>query len=222
MDRCQAKAHTANIRSRMDELLPLGRAELWLDNGKSGPCSGNFKLCSGSAPAARETGTGGVYRMPYFLRIGWYSIAKRCTGAPVGVPSRKLAHQTALGVYGICDVNSAQVHLTVPKDARLRRRKPKWILIHRGDLLSSAKRVERWRKLSPVSPASKASTRNPCEDRSAFAICALLEQDFGLNLEGNRAERLGFIGRNPLRIIVTGAHRIRNARVQGRTCAPVV
>jgi predicted transcriptional regulator of viral defense system len=28
----------------------------------------------------------------------------------------------------------SRVHLTVPNDARLRRRKPKWIVIHRGNL----------------------------------------------------------------------------------------
>ena len=48
-----------------------------------------------------------------------------------------LSHETALGVYGISDVNPARVHLTVPKQARLRRQKPKWIVIHRADLLPS-------------------------------------------------------------------------------------
>ena len=31
-------------------------------------------------------------------------------------------------------MNPARVHLTVPKNARLRRQKPKWIVIHRGEL----------------------------------------------------------------------------------------
>jgi hypothetical protein len=39
-----------------------------------------------------------------------------------------------LAVYEISDVNPSRVHITVPKSARLRRRKPKWIVIHRGDL----------------------------------------------------------------------------------------
>ena len=39
-----------------------------------------------------------------------------------------------LAVYGISDVNPSRVHITVPKSARLRRRKPKWIIIHRGEL----------------------------------------------------------------------------------------
>jgi predicted transcriptional regulator of viral defense system len=47
-----------------------------------------------------------------------------------------LSHETALAVYGISDVNPARVHLTVPKHARLRREKPKWIVINRGDLPS--------------------------------------------------------------------------------------
>ena len=37
-------------------------------------------------------------------------------------------------MYGISDLNPALVHLTVPKRARLRRQKPKWIVIHRSDL----------------------------------------------------------------------------------------
>jgi hypothetical protein len=45
--------------------------------------------------------------------------------------------QRLLGVYGISDVNPSRVHLTVPRNARLRRRKPKWIVIHRGDLPTS-------------------------------------------------------------------------------------
>jgi predicted transcriptional regulator of viral defense system len=38
-------------------------------------------------------------------------------------------------VYGVSDVNPSRVHITVPKDARLRRRTPKWIVVHRGELL---------------------------------------------------------------------------------------
>jgi predicted transcriptional regulator of viral defense system len=47
---------------------------------------------------------------------------------------RSLSHETALAVYGISDMNPSQVHITVPKGARLRRQRPKWIVIHRGDL----------------------------------------------------------------------------------------
>jgi predicted transcriptional regulator of viral defense system len=45
-----------------------------------------------------------------------------------------LSHETALAVYGISDANPAVVHITVPKAARLRREKPKWITIHHADL----------------------------------------------------------------------------------------
>jgi predicted transcriptional regulator of viral defense system len=45
-----------------------------------------------------------------------------------------LSHETALAVYGISDVNPSRVYITVPKQARLRRQKPKWIVIHREEL----------------------------------------------------------------------------------------
>jgi predicted transcriptional regulator of viral defense system len=40
---------------------------------------------------------------------------------------------TALAVYEISDVNPSPVYVTVPKRARLRRQKPKWIVIHREE-----------------------------------------------------------------------------------------
>ncbi len=45
-----------------------------------------------------------------------------------------LSHATALAVYGISDVNPALVHITIPRNARLRRVRPKWVEIHHADL----------------------------------------------------------------------------------------
>jgi predicted transcriptional regulator of viral defense system len=45
-----------------------------------------------------------------------------------------LSHSTALAVYGISDANPHLIHLTVPKLARLRRQKPKSVVLHRADL----------------------------------------------------------------------------------------
>jgi predicted transcriptional regulator of viral defense system len=42
-----------------------------------------------------------------------------------------------LAVYGISDANPPRVQITVPKSARLRRRRPKWVEIHRADLQAS-------------------------------------------------------------------------------------
>ena len=78
----------------------------------------------------------GVYRIPYFPadRLSQYREAVLWARASHGPEQVALSHETALGVYGISDVNPARVHLTVPKNARLRRQKPKWIVIHRGEL----------------------------------------------------------------------------------------
>ena len=45
-----------------------------------------------------------------------------------------LSHATALAVYGISDANPAFIHITIPRNARLRRARPKWVEIHHADL----------------------------------------------------------------------------------------
>lgn len=81
----------------------------------------------------------GVYRIPYFPsdRLSQYREAILWARASHGPENLALSHETALAVYGISDVNPSRVHITVPKGARLRRRKPKWIVIHRGTLSPS-------------------------------------------------------------------------------------
>jgi predicted transcriptional regulator of viral defense system len=70
-------------------------------------------------------------------RLSQYREAILWARASHGPEKVALSHETALAVYGISDVNPSPVHITVPKRSRLRRRKPKWIVIHRGDLLLS-------------------------------------------------------------------------------------
>ena len=45
-----------------------------------------------------------------------------------------LSHETALLLYGISDVNPSRVNLTVPTSARLRRKCPEWVAIHKANL----------------------------------------------------------------------------------------
>jgi len=45
-----------------------------------------------------------------------------------------LSHETALLLYGISDANPSRVNLTVPTSARLRRKCPEWVAIHRANL----------------------------------------------------------------------------------------
>src|SRR5580658_2260019 len=79
----------------------------------------------------------GVYRIPYYPadRLSQYREAVLWARASHGPEDVALSDETALAVYGISDVNPSRVHITVPKDARLRRRNPKWIVIHRRELL---------------------------------------------------------------------------------------
>ncbi|SRR6266545_6637953 len=45
-----------------------------------------------------------------------------------------LSHDTALDLHGLCDVNPADIHITVPADYRVRRDVPRMYQLHRRDL----------------------------------------------------------------------------------------
>jgi predicted transcriptional regulator of viral defense system len=78
----------------------------------------------------------GVYRVPHFSagRFSQYREAVLWAKANRGPHLVALSHETALAVYGISDANPSSTHLTVPSAARLRRRTPKGIVLHRRDL----------------------------------------------------------------------------------------
>jgi len=77
--------------------------------------------------------------MPYFPsdRFSQYREAVLWAQASRGPGIVALSHETALVVYGISDANPASVHLTVPKQARFRRERPKGIILHPGVLRES-------------------------------------------------------------------------------------
>jgi predicted transcriptional regulator of viral defense system len=126
------------MRSRLDELLPLAEQTDGLVTASQARALGitDSVLARLTQRGKLERVARGVYRIPYFPadRLSQYREAVLWARASRGPDQVALSHETALGVYGISDVNPSRVHLTVPKDARLRRRKPKWIVIHRGDL----------------------------------------------------------------------------------------
>jgi predicted transcriptional regulator of viral defense system len=62
-----------------------------------------------------------------------------------------LSHATALVVYGISDANPQLIHLTVPRSARLRRQKPKGVVVHRQDLSPEEITVEEGIPLTTIS-----------------------------------------------------------------------
>lgn len=45
-----------------------------------------------------------------------------------------LSHDTALDRHGLCDINPAQIHITIPTTYRLQKTVPKLYRIHRSDL----------------------------------------------------------------------------------------
>lgn len=126
------------MRSRIEELLPLAEQNDGLVTAAQARALGiaDSVLARLTRRAKLERVARGVYRIPYFPadRLSQYREAVLWARASHGPEQVALSHETALSVYGISDVNPARVHLTVPKNARLRRQKPKWIVIHRGEL----------------------------------------------------------------------------------------
>jgi predicted transcriptional regulator of viral defense system len=129
------------MRSRLDELLPLAEENDGLVTASQARALGivGSVLARLTQRGKLERVARGVYRIPYFPadRLSQHREAVLWARASHGPQEVALSHETALGVYGISDVNPSRVHITVPKAARLRRRKPKWIVIHRGDLRAS-------------------------------------------------------------------------------------
>ena len=129
------------MRSRIDELLPFAE-----ENEGFVTAAQARSLGIKDSVQARLTQRGklqrvarGVYRIPYFPsdRLGQYREAILWARADSGPKKIALSHETALAVYGISDANPPRVQITVPKSARLRRRRPKWVEIHRADLRAS-------------------------------------------------------------------------------------
>jgi predicted transcriptional regulator of viral defense system len=129
------------MRSRLDELLPLAEQNDGFVTATQARALGiaDSVLSRLTQRGKLERVERGVYRIPYFPvdQLSQCREAVLWARASQGPEQVALSHETALRVYGISDVNPSRVHLTVSKDARLRRRKPKWIVIHRGDLPSN-------------------------------------------------------------------------------------
>lgn len=129
------------MRSRIDELLAIA------ENNDGFVTATQARLIGiKDSVLARLTQRGklqrvarGVYRIPYFPldRLAQYREAVLWARADRGPKKIALSHETALAVYRISDANPSRVHITVPKSARLRRQRPKWVEIHLADLRSS-------------------------------------------------------------------------------------
>jgi len=127
-------------RSRMDELVAIAEENDGLLTSKQARNAGilDSVLVRLAQRGRLERAARGVYRIAHYpqSKFSQYREAILWAEASHGPedPDVALSHETALAIYGISDVNPAVVHITVPKTARLRRARPKWIAIHRDDL----------------------------------------------------------------------------------------
>jgi len=80
----------------------------------------------------------GVYRVPYLTpgRFSQYREAVLWARANRGPAQVAISHATALAAYEISDANPHSIHITVPRAARLRRQKPRGIVVHHEDLMT--------------------------------------------------------------------------------------
>jgi predicted transcriptional regulator of viral defense system len=80
----------------------------------------------------------GVYRVPYLTpgRCAQYREAVLWARANRGPAQVAISHTTALAAYEISDANPHSIHITVPRAARLRRQKPRGIVVHHEDLMT--------------------------------------------------------------------------------------
>jgi predicted transcriptional regulator of viral defense system len=130
------------MRSRIDELLPFAEENegfVTAAQARSLGIKDSVLVASHPTGGKLQRVARGVYRIPYFPsdRLGQYREAILWARAASGPKKIALSHETALAVYGISDANPPRVQITVPKSARLRRRRPKWVEIHRADLRAS-------------------------------------------------------------------------------------
>lgn len=126
-------------QTRMDELYALAEEHDGLFTSKEARGLGirDSVLARLTQRGRLERASRGVYRIAHYPadRLAQYREAVLWAQASHHGPERiALSHETALLVYGITDLNPSRVHLTVPKSARLRRKHPEWITIHRADL----------------------------------------------------------------------------------------
>jgi predicted transcriptional regulator of viral defense system len=124
--------------TRMDELFQMAEANDGLFTSKQARNKGiqDSVLVRLAQRGRLVRAARGVYRIAHYPpdRFAQYREAILWAHASHGPERAALSHETALLVFGLSDVNPAKVHLTVPKRARLRRKKPSWVVIHRTDL----------------------------------------------------------------------------------------
>jgi len=125
-------------RSRFDELIALAEDNDGLVTAEQARQAGftDSVLTRLAQRGKIERMARAVYRLPFF-RPGRFA---QCREAVLWAKANRgpkivaISHDTALAVYGISDANPHQTHLAVPKSSRLRRSKPKGVVVHHEDI----------------------------------------------------------------------------------------
>lgn len=127
-------------RTRMDELIAIAEENDGLLTSKQARSAGilDSVLVRLAQRGRLERAARGVYRIAHFpqSKFSQYREALLWAEANHGPeePDVALSHETAFALYGITDANPQHIHITVPKTARLRRERPKWVAVHHCDL----------------------------------------------------------------------------------------
>jgi predicted transcriptional regulator of viral defense system len=125
-------------QTRFDELIALAEEHDGFLTAKQARDAGiaDSVLARLTQRGRLERAARGVYRIPHFPsdRFTQYREAVLWAKADDGPENVALSHATAFAVYGISDANPASVHITIPRNARLRRVRPKWVEIHHAEL----------------------------------------------------------------------------------------
>jgi predicted transcriptional regulator of viral defense system len=125
-------------RSRFDELVLLAEEKDGLVTADEARKAGfTDSVLARLAQRGRiERTSRGVYRIPWLTpgSFSQYREAVLWAMANRGPDRVAISPSTALAVYKISDANPNMIHLTVPKAARLRREKPKGVILHREDI----------------------------------------------------------------------------------------
>lgn len=121
-------------RSRFDELLLIAEEHDGLVTAGQARQSGftDSVLARLTRRGRLERTARGVYRIPHFpsTRFSQYVEAVLWAKANRGPHEVAISHLTALNLYGISDANPDRIHITVPKSTRLRRQRPKGVVVH--------------------------------------------------------------------------------------------
>lgn len=96
----------------------------------------------------------GVYRVPTFPPSLFSHYMEACLW-PAGVVGA-ISHESALAIRELSDVNPSKVHLTVPKNFRVRREIPRHLVVHNADLAAE--------ELASVEGVPTTTVRRAIED----------------------------------------------------------